>query len=276
MKIAVPVPREYKKFRIIGKGIVYLLTAFVIFGPLSGLIMWSFAIKWYWPHLLPIEWGVFYWIKAFRGELLRSFLTGVNIALIVTIAVTVMSTPLAYVLVRFRIPVKRFILVLFLLPQAFPSLPIFANLSTLFYRWGVAGNKSGVILVHIAAAFIYSIWTMVSVFQSIPLVLEDAAASLGARRIRTFFDVALPLAVPGIAVSSLLVFLYSLDEFTGALLIGSPFVKTLPVQMYLASMGYEMQIASVTSLIITIPGIILLLFFERFMKAEYVASFGRL
>jgi putative spermidine/putrescine transport system permease protein len=67
--------------------------------------------------------------------------------------------------------------------------------------------------------------------------------------------VALPLAVPGIAVSSLLAFLYSLDEFTGALLIGSPFVKTLPVQMYLASMGYEMQIASVTSLIITIPGI---------------------
>jgi ABC-type Fe3+ transport system permease subunit len=49
-----------------------------------------------------------------------------------------MSTPLAHVLVRFRIPVKRFILVLFLLPQAFPSLPIFANLSTLFYRWGVA------------------------------------------------------------------------------------------------------------------------------------------
>jgi putative spermidine/putrescine transport system permease protein len=270
------VPHENKDFRIIGKGSAYILTAFIIFGPLSGLIIWSFAIKWYWPHLLPIEWGVFYWIKAFRGELLRSFLTGINIALIVTIAVTVMSTPLAYILVRFRVPVKRFILVLFLLPQAFPSLPIFANLSTLFYRWGVAGNISGVILVHIAAAFIYSIWTMVSVFQSIPLVLEDAAASLGARRIRTFFDVALPLAVPGIAVSSLLVFLYSLDEFTGALLIGSPFVKTLPVQMYLASMGYEMQIASVTSLIITIPGIILLLFFERFMKAEYVASFGRL
>jgi putative spermidine/putrescine transport system permease protein len=256
--------------------ISYVLTLFVVLGPLSGLVIWSLAIKWYWPHLLPSEWGLFYWAKAFQGELVRSFLNGVSIALIVTVLVVLMSVPLAYVLARYRIPVKRLILVLFLLPQAFPSLPIFANLSTLFYRWNVAGKMTGVIMIHIGAAFIYSIWTMVSVFQSIPRVLEDAAASIGARRIRTFFDVALPLAVPGIAASSLLVFLYSLDEFTGTLLIGSPFVKTLPVQMYLASMGYEMQIASVTSLIITIPGIILLLFFERFMKAEYLSSFGRL
>jgi putative spermidine/putrescine transport system permease protein len=254
----------------------YVVTLFIVLGPLSGLVIWSLAIKWYWPHLLPSEWGLFYWAKAFQGELMRSFLNGVTIALIVTAFVVLLSVPLAYVLARYRIPVKRFILVLFLLPQAFPSLPIFANLSTLFYRWNVAGKMTGVIMIHIGAAFIYSIWTMVSVFQSIPLVLEDAAASLGARRIRTFFDVALPLAVPGIAASSLLVFLYSLDEFTGTLLIGSPFVKTLPVQMYLASMGYEMQIASVTSLIITIPGILLLVFFERFMKAEYLSSFGRL
>ena len=263
-------------FSMTGKTIAYLVTAFVIFGPLSGLVIWSFAIKWYWPHLFPLEWGLAYWIKAFQGELLRSFMTGVNIAITVTIAVVVMSVPLSYVLARYRIPVKRIILVLFLLPQAFPSLPIFANLLRVFYGWGVAGNRAGVILIHVGAAFIYSIWTMVSVFQSIPQVLEDAAASLGARRVRTFFDVALPLAAPGILVSSLLVFLYSLDEFTGTLIIGSPFVKTLPVQMYLASMGYEMQIASVTSLIITVPGIILLLFFERFMKAEYMASFGRL
>jgi putative spermidine/putrescine transport system permease protein len=262
--------------RMAFKLIAYVLTLFVVLGPLSGLVIWSLAIKWFWPHLLPSEWGLFYWAKAFQGELMRSFLNGVTIAIIVTAFVVLMSVPLAYVLARYRIPVKRFILVLFLLPQAFPSLPIFANLSTLFYRWDVAGKMAGVIMVHIGAAFIYSIWTMVSVFQSIPQVLEDAAASVGARRIRTFFDVALPLAVPGIAASSLLVFLYSLDEFTGTLLIGSPFVKTLPVQMYLASMGYEMQIASVTSLIITIPGILLLVFFERFMKAEYLSSFGRL
>jgi putative spermidine/putrescine transport system permease protein len=114
------------------------------------------------------------------------------------------------------------------------------------------------------------------VFQSIPMVLEDAANSMGASKIRTFFDISLPLAMPGIFASGLLVFLYSLDEFTGTLIIGSPFVNTLPVYMYISSMGYELQSASVTSLIITLPGILLLLVLERFMKSEYLSSFGRI
>ena len=69
---------------------------------------------------------------------------------------------------------------------------------------------------------------------------------------KAFLTVSLPLAVPGLVASALLVFLYSLDEFTGTLLVGAPFVTTLPVYMYTASQGYEMQIASVTALVLTV------------------------
>ncbi len=268
--------RNRSPLKLTGRLLAYFITIFVIVGPLSGLVIWSFAEKWYWPNIMPQQFGVSYWVKAFRGDMMTSFTNGVEIAIITTLVVMLISVPLGYVLARYKIPFKTIILALFLLPQAFPSLPIFANLATLFYRWDLAGKMSGVALVHIGAAFIYSIWTMVSVYQSIPKVLEDAAFSMGASRIRAFFDVALPLAGPGIFVSALLVFLYSLDEFTGTLMIGSPFVKTLPVQMYTASMGYEMQIASVTSLMVTIPGILLLFCFQKFMKAEYLSSFGRL
>jgi putative spermidine/putrescine transport system permease protein len=265
-----------KPLKLTLKLIAYAVTCFVIFGPLSGLVIWSFAEKWHWPAAFPQQLGTAYWLKAFRGDMMNSLVAGVKIAIIATAVVVTVSVPLAYVLARFKIPFKSIVMALFLLPQAFPSLPIFANLSVLFYKWNIAGQMTGVILVHIGAAFIYSIWTMVSVFQSIPKVLEDAANSMGASKVRTFLDIALPLAVPGIIASSLLVFLYSLDEFTGTLIIGAPFVKTLPVQMYVSSMGYELQIASVTSLIITVPGVLLLLVFERFMKAEYLSSFGRI
>ncbi len=268
--------RLSKPLKLTLKLIAYAVTLVIIFGPLSGLFLWSFAEKWHWPALFPQELGPAYWLKAFQGDMMNSFVAGIKIAVITTIIVVVISVPLAYVLARYKIPFKAIVMTLFLLPQAFPSLPIFANLSVLFYKWNIAGQMTGVILVHIGAAFIYSIWTMVSVFQSIPKVLEDAAHSMGASQIKAFFDISLPLAVPGVIASSLLVFLYSLDEFTGTLIIGAPFVKTLPVQMYVSSMGYELQIASVTSLIITIPGIILLLLFERFMKTEYLSSFGRI
>lgn len=263
-------------FRLILRLMLYVVVCFIIFGPISSLILWSLAEKWYWPHLFPQQMGLTYWKKMFEGDMLLALRNGIQIAIITTIVVMVISVPLAYVLARYKVPAKSLILVLFLLPQAFPSLPIFANLSVIFYRWNVAGKMLGVVLVHIGAAFIYSIWTMVAVFQSIPDVLEDAAKSMGASKIKTFFDISLPLAVPGILASALLVFLYSLDEFTGTLIIGSPFVKTLPVFMYISSMGYELQSASVTSLIITLPGILLLLVLERFMKAEYLSSFGRI
>jgi putative spermidine/putrescine transport system permease protein len=106
--------------------------------------------------------------------------------------------------------------------------------------------------------------------------LEEAAHNLGASATRAFVTVSLPLAVPGIAASALLVFLYSLDEFTGTLLVGAPFVTTLPVYMYTASQGYELQIASVTALVLMAPGAILLLLLERVLRAEYLTFFGQI
>lgn len=268
--------KRSRALRITLKLLSFVVVGFIIFGPLSSLVIWSIAEKWFWPHLLPQQIGLTYWKKAFEGDLLIAFVTGIKVAVITTIAVLAISIPLAYTLARYKVPAKTIILVLFLLPQAFPQVPIFANLAVIFYRWNIAGKLLGVVLVHFGAAFIYSIWTMVAVFQTIPTVLEDAAYSFGASRIKAFFSISLPLAVPGIFAAGLLVFLYSLDEFTGTLIIGSPFVTTLPVYMYASSMGYELQVASVTGLMITIPGILLLVLLEKFMKSEYLSSFGRI
>jgi len=105
---------------------------------------------------------------------------------------------------------------------------------------------------------------------------SQAAINLGASRFKSFYSVSLPLATPGIIASTLLVFLYSLDEFTGTLLVGSPFVLTLPVYMYRTSVGYELQVASISALMLMVPGIVLLVLLERYMKSEYLSMFGRI
>ena len=43
--------------------------AVIIFGPLSSLVIWSFAEKWYWPHLFPQQVGFFYWAKVLQGDM---------------------------------------------------------------------------------------------------------------------------------------------------------------------------------------------------------------
>lgn len=249
---------------------------FIIFGPLSSLAIWSIAEKWYWPHLFPQKIGLFYWQKVIHGDLMIALRLGVIIATIVTALSLLLTVPLGYILARFSGILKAIVLMLFLLPQAFPQLPVFANASVLLYRYALGATIPGVILIHMVGALVYAVWTMTAVFKSIPVEMEEAAINLGASRGKTFISIALPLATPGIIASALLVFLYSLDEFTGTLLVGAPFVITLPVFMYNASVGYELQVASITALLLMIPGIILLILLEKFLKAEYLSMFGRL
>lgn len=256
------------------KFVTYLMTIFIILGPLSSLIIWSFAQKWYWPALFPQQYGLLYWVKIADTNIVNAILTSLSIATVTTIAAMILTVPFAYVMVRKNFPLKIFLMLLFLLPQAFPQLPVFINLMRLFYKWDLVGTFSGVILVHLAGGLIYALWIMVSVFQSIPESLELAAHNLGSSHFKTFFHITLPLAIPGIIASAILVFIYSLDEFPGSLLIGAPYVKNLSVFMYNTAMGYEMQIASVASILLTIPGVVMLLIMERYIKAEHLASFG--
>jgi putative spermidine/putrescine transport system permease protein len=132
--------RKSSILKLTGKLLAYAVACFAIFGPLSGLVLWSFAEKWHWPGLLPQQFGPAYWVRAFKGDMMVSLVTGLKIAVITTIIVILISVPLAYVLARYNIPCKTIIMMLFLLPQAFPSLPIFANLSVLFYKWDIAGK----------------------------------------------------------------------------------------------------------------------------------------
>lgn len=255
--------------------LVALLGAAIV-GPLAGLVVWSVAERWHWPALVPQAVGLKYWARITRGDLFGALVRGVTIAVITTTLALLTAIPVSYAAARKRLPLGPMVLMLFLLPQAFPQLPVFASAAVLFYRWNLAGTVPGVVLIHLVGGLVYAVWTMTAVFRSIGEELEEAAINLGASMTYTFLRIALPLAAPGIVASAILVFIYSLDEFTGTLLVGAPYVTTLPVYMYTASLGYEMQIASVTALVLMVPGAVLLVLMERFLRAEYLAFFGRL
>ena len=123
-------------------------------------------------------------------------------------------------------------------------------------------------------SLVYSVWITTATFKSVPAILEDAAVNLGCSRLRAFFTITLPLAIPGLIASAIFVFLNSLDEFTGTFFVGSPYVQTLPVLMYTASMGYNMQAASVIAVMLTIPSLAFMAVLEKFLKAEYIHGLG--
>jgi ABC-type spermidine/putrescine transport system permease subunit II len=251
--------------------------AFLIFGPLINLALWSVAERWYTPFKLPVSYGLRYWEVVFRptGDAMAALGTSVSIAILTVLVALCVSVPAGYALARLRLPWRTGIMILFLLPQAFPSVAIYINVARVFYSLGLNGTIQGVVLVHAAHGLVYSVWIAAAAFSAVDRDLELAARNIGATPIRTFATITLPLAAPGIMASGIFVFLESLDEFTGTFFVGVPQVTTLPLLLYNASMGGNYQIASITALILLVPSVLFMVVIERFLKADVLSKVGQ-
>lgn len=251
--------------------------AFFLFGPLVNLALWSVAERWYTPFKLPVTYGLKYWEVVFRptGDAMTSLATSVSIAALTVLVALAVSVPAGYALARLKLPSRTLIMILFLLPQAFPSVAIYINVARVFYSIGLSGTITGVVLVHAAHGLVYSVWIAAAAFAAVDRDLELAARNLGASPLHTFATVTLPLAAPGIMASAIFVFLESLDEFTGTFFVGVPQVTTLPLLLYNASMGGNYQIASITALILLVPSVLFMVLIERFLKADVLSKVGQ-
>jgi len=257
------------------KIVFVILILFLMIGPLVGIVLWSFAMRWYWPSPVPQDFTLRYWIDVFKqGRVLDSIILSSVIALITVGLSLLFAIPAAYGFARYKIPAERLFLTLFLMPQAFPQLPIFINLAGMFGKIGLRGNMWGIVLAHTMASLVFSVWIITATFKSIPIELEQAAQNLGASKFKTFWSITFPLSIPGLISGAIFVFLWSLGEFTAAFFIGAPFIQTAPVLMYTASMGYNMQIASVISIILVIPSLLFMILIQRYLKAEYISGLG--
>lgn len=264
--------------------ILFMVFIFFLFAPVLSLGIWSIALRWYWPYTFPQKIGFDYWLQALgitksltlgAVNVVPAFWLSLGIAIVVVIITMVIAIPAGYALAKLRIPtiLKGMILILFLMPRAFPQQPVFLNLMLMFNKIGITGTVLGVIFVHLVVGLVFAVWITASTFRSIPPELEEAARSVGASRLKAFFRITLPISAPGLIASAVFVFLTSMDEFTGTFFIGLPFVTTLPMTLYSAS-GSNIQFASVIAILLLIPSILFMVLIQKFLKAEYIGGMG--
>jgi putative spermidine/putrescine transport system permease protein len=264
------------------EAVLLVFLFFLIFGPMVGLVLWSIAIRWFWPHALPQDVGLDYWAQALGFQkslaigavsITEAFQTSMIIAVLVVVLTMLIAIPAGYALAKYAVPFRGAILFLFLMPLAFPQQPVFVNLLLTFTRMGLTSTIQGVVLIHLMVSLVFAVWISSAAFKSIPPELEEAARSVGASKLRAFVQITLPLAAPGLLASAVFVFLTSLDEFTGTFFIGLPFISTLPMLLY-ASSGSNLQFASVIAIVLLIPSILFMVIIERFLRGEHIAGVG--
>ncbi|MDK2780772.1 MAG: putative spermidine/putrescine transport system permease protein [Trichococcus sp.] len=233
-----------------------IFSVFLLFfyGPLLNTLMLAFAEQYQVPHVLPTRFGFEWWAYIFsQNDLLESIANSFLIAVLATGASLLICIPAAYALARFEFKGKSFFMFSFLLSNAFPKIGLYTSLGILFYRFQLMGTLTGVIIVHILNTMIFMIWIPSSSFRNVHRQQEEAARDVGAGPIRTFMQVTLPAAVPGIAVSSMYTFLGSLEEAQGTLLVGFPEIKTMATSMYSVILDYPPMAGAVFSLVLMLP-----------------------
>ena len=171
---------------------------------------------------------------------------------ITTITVVIMGTPIAYVSARFNYFGRELADSLIDLPVIMP--PAVAGIALLmaFGRMGIVGhylNAFGIsiafttLAVIIAQVFVSSpfyIRQARTSFEDVDLAFENAARTLGASRVYTFFHVILPIAMNGLISGAIMAFARSLGEFGATIMFAGNFqgrTQTMPLAIYTAMQG---------------------------------------
>ena len=116
---------------------------------------------------------------------------------------------------------------------------------------------------------------MLGYFDSIPKELDDAASIDGASRWRTFWQIVMPLALPGLAATAIYAFIVGWNEYMFALVLASDkSVKTVPVGI--GELIGQYRIAwndmMAVSLVVSIPLIIIFLFLQKYLVSSLTAG----
>ncbi|MFF2051241.1 carbohydrate ABC transporter permease [Leifsonia sp. NPDC058194] len=157
-------------------------------------------------------------IDAYREALADPQLAGsMRQSAIVAVGTTVVclafAIPAAYALARLR---SRVVLVALAVLVILQMIPQTANLIPLFWllsQWGLINTDAGLILADAALFLPWAVLLLRPFFAAIPISIEEAVRIDGARTLRTFFSVALPLARNGVLTVSAIIFLVSWGEF---------------------------------------------------------------
>ena len=186
-------------------------------------------------HLLPTSFTLdnlkVVWFGSETSQPVLPFLgTSLIVAGVSTVLSTLLGVACAYAMERHRAGGKSF--AFWILSQRFlPAIALIVPLFILFRKFALFDTYTGLILLYTTLNLPMAVWLMLGFVRSLPGELEEAALIDGAGYFGAFFRIALPLLRPGIAVTSIFVFLFSWNEFLFAYQLAGDEVATITVYL---------------------------------------------
>ena len=192
------------------------------------------------------------WYKALfqNRRVLEALSNSLFVAVISTIASTVLGTTAAIALNRYQYKCKPVINGLLYLPILIPEIVMGLSLLVLFSQTQVPLGKTSLILAHITFCVSFVVITVNARLEGMRPELEQAAMDLYATPFQTFRYITLPLAMPGIIAGALIAFTLSIDDFIISFFVAGPNSTTLPLYIYaMVKRGISPEINALSTLL---------------------------
>ena len=216
-----------------------------------------------WPHALSLA----SYRRVFEGQPLgRVMLNSVVVAGATTALCLAAGALAAFAVAKLPFRGRKVLLVVALAVSMFPPI---ATVSPLYLvvRWlGLRDEPAGLVLAYTTFGLPFALWVLTGFFRELPDELYDAARVDGCTPLQALRWIFLPLALPGLATTGILVFILAYNEFLYALTFtSSPEKRTVPVAMSLLSSSHEQPWGETAafSVVAVLPILALALLFQR-------------
>jgi multiple sugar transport system permease protein len=213
--------------------------------------------------------GVQVWAQ-FRTALVNSIVT----ALASTVFCVAISALGGYAFTRLEFPGRHLLFMAVVATLAIPGFAVLIPLYRLMINLHMVDTVTGVTLIYISAFLPLALWLLRSVFETLPVSLEEAAQLDGAGRLRIFFSIVLPLAGPGLTAAAILTFLGAWGQYLVPLIFSPSLTKPLTVLIpeFVTKnfIDYGLITAS-GSIAIVIPALVVI-FLNRYLVSGLLAG----
>lgn len=213
--------------------------------------------------------GVQVWAQ-FRAALVNSIVTSAA-ATFLCVAISALG---AYAFTRLNFPGRGFLFGAVVATLAIPGYAVLIPLYRIMISLHLVDTYVGVALIYVSAYLPLSLWLLRSVFEALPIALEEAAQLDGAGRLYIFFNIVLPLAGPGLTAAAILTFLGAWGQYLVPLIFSpqatKPLTVLIPEFVTKNFIDYGLITAS-GSVAIIIPALVVI-FLNRYLVSGLLAG----
>jgi multiple sugar transport system permease protein len=213
--------------------------------------------------------GVLVWAQ-FRAALFNSIVTSLA-ATVFCVAIAALG---GYAFTRLEFPGRRVLFIAVVATLAIPGYAVLIPLYRLMIGLHWVDTYLGITLIYVSAFLPLALWLMRSVFEALPISLEEAAQLDGAGRLYILFRIVLPLTGPGLTAAAILTFLGSWGQYLVPLIFSPTNTKPLTVLIPEFATKNFIDYGLITaagSIAIVIPALVVI-FLNRYLISGLLAG----